>query len=499
MAPVESSGDLTRTGLIIDGDWRPAHGGRVYPIRNPADPDELVGEAASANKDDVNLAVAAASRAFPSWASLSFQERAAYLHQIAARMIADQDELRARIRLFTREHGKILREASMEMTRLGDRFTYCAAQADRLARDEVLHGPPFDTLITRQPRGVAALIVPWNWPLSILGAKLPQALIAGNTVVIKPAQQSAMAPVLTMRIMAEVLPPGVLNVVTGSSAEIGDTLLSHPLIRKINFTGGVETGKHVMRVAADTLKPVTLELGGNDPALVLEDALLDEQSIQRMVLGTFMTAGQVCMAIKRIYVHQARYSELLEKFMAETDRHVVGNGLDANVTMGPLNNAAQLKIVRDFIADAKHKGAKVHELGKIVDEASYRKGYFQRPVVVTGADHSMKIVAQEQFGPAIAIMPFKTDAEAVQLANGTEFGLSSSVWTQGRERALNMARQLEAGYTYLNAHGPTLQDNRAPFGGFKHSGIGRNLGFEGIMEFLEPHSISSVPGWLSLS
>jgi acyl-CoA reductase-like NAD-dependent aldehyde dehydrogenase len=205
------------------------------------------------------------------------------------------------------------------------------------------------------------------------------------------------------------------------------------------------------------------------------------------------------MAITSIYVHQERYSELLDKFMAETDRHVVGNGLDANVTMGPLNNAAQLEIVRDFIADAKHKGAKVHELGKIADEASYRKGYFQRPVVVTGADHSMKIVAQEQFGPAIAIMPFKTDAEAVQLANGTEFGLSSSVWTQDRERALIMARQLEAGYTYLNAHGPTLQDNRAPFGGFKHSGIGRNLGFEGIMEFLEPHSISSVPGWLSLS
>lgn len=492
----ESGRDLAQTRLIIDGAWRPAHGGRVYPIRNPAAPDELVGEAARANEDDVNLAVAAASRAFPAWASLSFQDRAAYLRQIAARLLADQEELQARIRLFTREHGKILREASMEMTRLGDRFTYCATQADRLATDEVLQGPPFDTLITRQPRGVAALIVPWNWPLSILGAKLPQALIAGNTVVIKPAQQSAMAPVLTMRIMAEVLPPGVLNVVTGSSAEIGDALLTHPLISKINFTGGVETGKHVMRLAADTLKPVTLELGGNDPALVLEDALLDERAIQRMVLGTFMTTGQVCMAIKRIYVQEARYDELLDKFMTETDRCVVGNGLDDGVTMGPLNNAAQLEIVRDFIADAKHKGAKIHELGKIADQAAYRKGYFQRPVVVTGADHSMKIVAQEQFGPAIAILPFKTDAQALQLANSTEFGLSSSVWTQDRERALGMARRIEAGYTYLNAHGPSVQDNRAPFGGFKHSGIGRNLGFEGIMEFLEPHSISSVAGWL---
>jgi len=488
---------LPRSRLVIDGRWQPASGGRWYSARNPANPDEIVGEAAQADKEDVDLAVEAASRAFPAWAALSFAQRAKYLEQIAHQIVADQDELQARIRLFTREHGKVLREATMEMTRLGDRFIYCAGQAARLAKDDVLPGPPFDTLVTRQPRGVAALIIPWNWPLSILGAKLPQALIAGNTVVIKPAQRAAIAPTLTMRIMAEVLPPGVLNVVTGASAEIGDALVSHPLVSKINFTGGVETGKHVMRVAADTLKPVTLELGGNDPALILEDAVLDEPAIQRMVLGTFMTTGQVCMAIKRIYVHASRYQELLSSFMAATDRYVVGNGLNDGVTMGPLNNAAQLKIVRDFIEDARQQGAIIHELGQIADEEGYRKGYFQRPVVITGAEQQMKIVAQEQFGPAIAIMPFRTDAEAIELANNSTFGLCSSVWTNDRERALSVARKLEAGYTYLNAHGPTAQDNRAPFGGFKQSGIGRNLGFEGIMEFLESHSISSAPGWLS--
>ena len=497
MTLMDNNANTARSRLIIDGNWVPATGDRSYAVRNPANPDELVGEAAQAGTEDVNRAIEAASRAFPAWAALSFQQRAAYLLQIADKIVADQDELQARIRLFTREHGKVLREATMEMTRLGDRFTYCAGQAERLATDEKLRGPPFDTLITRQPRGVAALIVPWNWPLSILGAKLPQALIAGNTVVIKPAQRSAMAPCMTMRIMAEVLPSGVLNVVTGASAEIGDTLVSHPLVSKINFTGGVETGKHVMRVAADTLKPVTLELGGNDPALVLEDALLDAAAIQRMVLGTFMTSGQVCMAIKRIYVHRSRYDELLQQFMAATDRYVVGNGLEDGVTMGPLNNAAQLKIVQEFIVDARQRGAAVHELGQIADEETYKKGYFQRPVVVTGANHDMKIVAQEQFGPAIAIMPFATEEEAIQLANDSEFGLCSSVWSQDRERAVNVARRLEAGYTYLNAHGPTAQDNRAPFGGFKHSGIGRNLGFEGIMEFLEPHSISSATGWLS--
>jgi len=496
MESSDNSESLNRTELIINGQWQAAARGRRYEVRNPANPDELVGEAAKADKQDVDLAVNAAVHAFPGWAALSFQERAIYLREIAQCMVADEDELRARVRLFTREHGKILRESTMEMTRLGDRFNYCASQAERLATDDIMQGPPFDTIITRQPRGVAALIVPWNWPLSILGAKLPQALIAGNTVVIKPAQRSPMAPIQTMRIMAELLPPGVINVLTGSSSEIGDALVSHPLVSKINFTGSVETGKHVMRVAADTLKPVTLELGGNDAALVLDDALLDEQAIQRMVLATFMTSGQVCMAIKRIYVHESRYDELLDQFMAVTDRFVVGNGLDKGVTMGPLNNAAQLNIVQDFIADASQQGATIHELGQIADEETYHKGYFQRPVVVTGADQGMKIVAQEQFGPAIAIMPFKTDDEAIQLANNSEFGLSSSVWTENRERALVVARRLEAGYTYLNAHGPTSQDNRAPFGGFKQSGIGRNLGFEGIMEFLEPHSISSATGWL---
>lgn len=496
MAHDSNSGGIARTELIIDGQWQAANQGRCYEVRNPANPYEIVGVAAKADKDDVDRAAEAAARAFPAWAALSFQERAVYLQEIAQRIVADEDELRARVRLFTREHGKILREATMEMTRLGDRFNFCASQAERLATDDVMHGPPFDTIITRQPRGVAALIVPWNWPLSILGAKLPQALIAGNTVVIKPAQRSPMAPVQTMRIMAEVLPPGVINVLTGSSSEIGDALVSHPLVSKVNFTGGVETGKHVMRVAADSLKPVTLELGGNDAALVLDDALLDAGAIQRMVMGTFMTTGQVCMAIKRIYVHESRYEELLDKFTAAVDRYVVGDGLDESVTMGPLNNPSQLNIVQDFIADARQAGATIHELGQIANEETYRKGYFQRPVVVTGADSSMKIVAQEQFGPAIAIMTFKSDEEAIKLANDSEFGLSSSVWTEDRERALKVARRLEAGYTYLNAHGPTLQDNRAPFGGFKQSGIGRNLGFEGIMEFLEPHSISSVAGWL---
>jgi acyl-CoA reductase-like NAD-dependent aldehyde dehydrogenase len=487
---------LVETQLIVDGQWKPPVGGRRYEIHNPAWPKEAVGNAASGSREDAREAIEAAHRAFPAWAALSYQERGAYLVKVAERLVDDPKELDARVRLLTREHGKILKESTLEVTRLGDRFRYCASLADRLAADERLSGPPFDTIITRQPRGVAALITPWNWPLSILGAKLPQALITGNTVVIKLSRFASLAPALTVLRLAEVLPPGVVNLVTGSGSEVGEELLSHPLVSKVNFTGGTETGRHVMQAAAPTLKHITLELGGNDPALVLEDADLGEDALRRMVLGVFLTAGQVCMALKRLYVHESRYRELVDGFSTIADGHVVGNGLDPKVTMGPLNNKAQLETVREFVAEARDRGATVRELGQIADEEAFREGYFHRPTIVTDADHSMKVVSCEQFGPVVPIIPFKSEEEAIRMANDTEFGLCSSVWTKDPDRALKVARQLEAGYTYLNAHGPTAQDGRAPFGGFKQSGIGRNLGYEGVLEFMEYHSISASPGWL---
>ena len=487
---------MVETQLIINGEWRPSLSGRTYEVRNPANPEEIVGHAARANADDVNLAVEVAHKAFPEWSALSYHERAEYLRRVEKELVADKEDLQYRIPLFTREHGKILKESGMEMTRLGDRFLLCASYADRLSQDEAIPGPPFDTIITRQARGVALLIVPWNWPLSILGAKLPQALITGNTVVIKTSYQAPLAPSLTIKKMAEVLPPGVINLVTGPSSEIGDALLTHPLARKINFTGGIETGRHVMAMAAKTLKPVTLELGGNDPAIVLEDADLSQESLQRMAMGTFLTSGQVCMALKRIYVHKSRYKELIEGFTEVVSKHVIGNGLNPEVTMGPLNNEKQLRFVQELVAEAKQSGATVNEVGRITDEELFQKGHFHRPTIVTDVDHTLRVVQKEQFGPVIPIMPFDKEEEAIEMANDTEYGLCSSVWTTDKERALQIARQLEAGYTYLNAHGPMAQDSRAPFGGFKESGIGRALGFEGVLEFLEYHSISSAPGWL---
>lgn len=489
-------GNLTETQLLINGEWRPSSTVGQYVVRNPADPDEVVGKAARGDANDVNHAVESAHKAFPGWAALSFQERAEYLRKVDKVLVEDEEDLKFRIVLFTREHGKILKETGMEMTRLGDRFLLCASYADRLAEDEKIPGPPFDTIISKQSRGVAGLIIPWNWPLSILGAKLPQALIAGNTVVIKTSFKSPLATALTIKKMADVLPPGVINLVTGLSNDIGEPLLTHPLVRKISFTGGTDSGRQIMAMAARTLKQVTLELGGNDPAIVLEDADLSSEALGRMALGIFLTAGQVCMALKRIYVHKSRYQELVEGLTAVASNHKVGNGLNPDVTMGPLNNEKQLNFVKALVEDARKRGATVNEVGRIEDEDTFKKGYFHLPTIISDVDPDAGIVKKEQFGPVIPIIPFENEEDAVQMANDTEFGLCSSVWTSDRERALSVARRLEAGYTYINAHGPTVQDSRAPFGGFKESGVGRALGYEGILEFMEYHSFSSALGWL---
>jgi len=483
--------------LYIDGRAQPASGGRTYPVHNPARPREVVGHAALASREDVDRAFAAAQRAFPAWSALSHAERAGYLTSIAERLTADADDLARRTRLFTREHGKILKEAGMEMSRLGARFTQVAGYAERLAQDERLPGPPFDTIVTRKPRGVSLLIVPWNWPLSILGAKLPQALMAGSTVVVKLPELATIAPAQTVALMAQMLPPGVLNLVTGDAAEIGDAMLTHPLASTINFTGSVRVGKHVMKMASANLTPVTLELGGNDAALVLEDAKLDADALNRLYLGAFMTTGQVCMAIKRLYVHRSRYDEVVQGLSAIAARQVIGDGLLQETTTGPLANPRQLKVVRDLIAQAREQGAHVEEYGQVPDEALFREGHFHKPTLVFDATASLDVVREEQFGPVLPIIPFDTEEHALQFANDSRFALCSSVWTEDPGRAMRVARRLEAGYTYVNNHGPAAQDNRAPFGGFKDSGIGRNLGFEGVQGFLGCQSISAPAGWFT--
>lgn len=475
------------TGLIIDGQWvRPDQGAR-YDIENPAAPAEIVGHATSASRDETHMAIEAARRAAPGWAALSWSERIAQLRHAAERLDAD---LEARVELFVREHGKVRAEAHIEMTRLAGRFQLTADLAERAGADQTLAGPRFLSTVVHKPIGVVGLIVPWNWPLSILGAKLPQALVAGNTVVVKMSEMAPLAPMQTIKLLADALPPGVLNAVTGEVDAVGVEMLSNPYIGKIDFTGSTSAGRSIMRDCAPTLKRLTLELGGNDAAIVLPDAELDEAAVRRIAVGTFLTTGQVCMSIKRLYVHRSRYEELLDGLRTVVDEHVVGNGLDERSTMGPLNNRRQLDVVTRLVAEARDKGARVDELGTKLDAEEFDRGYFHLPTLVTDVDHSFSVVSEEQFGPVLPVMAFDTEEEAVALANDSEYGLCSSVWSADVDHALDVARRLEAGTTYINAHGPTAQDDHAPFGGVKQSGVGRQLGAQGIVEFTQLQSIS---------
>lgn len=489
--------DPIKTQLFINGASTDASDCGTYDVHNPARPNELVGCAAAATPEDVETAIQAAHAAFPAWAALSYAERGEMLRKVAAAITQDMEEVERRAVIFTREHGKTLFETRLEISRLGHRFEQTADYGDRLARDETLKAAPNDTIITRQPRGVAALVVPWNWPLAILGAKLPQALMAGNTVVVKPSANSALAPTMTLHRIAEMLPPGVINILTGSASRIGDAIIGHPLVRYVNFTGSVDVGRHVMKVAAENITPVTLELGGNDAGIVCHDADLTGDAFQRLYRASYMSSGQICFALKRLYVHKSRFEEVAEGMKTALNAQLIGDGLLPETTMGPLNNAKQLKVVTDMIAQARAQGQDVQELGQVPDEVLYNGGgYFQRPTLVFNADHALDVVREEQFGPILPIMAFEEETDAIALANDDQFGLASSIWTKDKDRAVALSRQIEAGYTFINAHGPSAQDGNGPFGGFKKSGIGRNFGYEGITQFQGYHSISGAPGSL---
>lgn len=478
--------------LWINGEACASASGETYQIFNPADLDEVVGEVANGVAADVDASCEAAHGAYRVWSSLSYHERAAYLEKAADDLLSDKQALAERITLFTREHGKLKFESEIEMTRIAGRFKEVAAYADRLALDEELKGPPRDTIVTRHPRGVAALIVPWNWPLAILGAKLPQALLAGNTVVVKLSENAPIATAQAVKLIAQSFPPGVVNVLTGDSSRIGDPLLRHPLVKYINFTGSVRIGKHVMLIASENLTPVTLELGGNDAGIMLEDVSLNEDALRNLYTGSFLTSGQVCMALKRLYVHRSRFDEVVDGLSAILSSKIVGNGLDPDVSFAPVNNDRQFATVNSIIEQAKSAKADVREFGEIKDAG--KRGYFIRPTLVIDPEPLLDVVAKEQFGPVLPIIPFDHEDEAVAAANDSEFGLCSSVWTNDTDKAVAVARRLEAGFTYINGHGPTVQDGRAPFGGFKNSGIGRNLGYEGVIAFQGQHAISAPSG-----
>jgi acyl-CoA reductase-like NAD-dependent aldehyde dehydrogenase len=480
MATSEQLAEIT-TGLFIDGESHDSDD--TLSVVDPAN-GSVVGHAAAAHAAQAHGAVAAAHRAFPAWASRTPAERAALLTAALAPLEADRP---ATAELLTRENGKIRAESFVDSLVFAHRFALAAGLADQVDQVYQLPAPPYRTEVGHLPLGVVTIIVPFNWPLAILAASLPQALLAGNTVVVKPPPTAPLATTRTVELVARSLPPGVLNVVTGTDAEVGPALIQDGRVAKVCFTGSTGGGKRIMSMAAESLTRVALELGGNDPAIVLPDADLGPEAMQRLCSGTYDSTGQICMAVKRLYVHRSRYDEVVEGLSALLAATRLGHGLDEGVTMGPLHSARQAEFVRGLTEQARTSGAEVREFGEPVGDLT--RGNFLRPSLVLDPADDAGVVVEEQFGPTLPILPFDTEDDAVARANGTWAGLAASVWSSDLDRAAVVARSLRAGYTFINAHGAAHLDERAPFGGFDHSGMGREMGIEGIREFMDTRAI----------
>jgi acyl-CoA reductase-like NAD-dependent aldehyde dehydrogenase len=478
-------GEAVSTPLVIDGEERST--GESFAVVDPHD-GSVIGHASAASTQDALDAVSAAERAWPGWAGLSAAERIDICLKALGTL---EEDFAERAEVLSRENGKIRFEAEIDLHVFVGRFHEAAKYAAELDQVETIAGPPFASTIRHVPQGVVTIIYPFNWPLAILAASLPHALMAGNTVIAKPPPTTPLSSVMTLRHVAKLLPPGVLNVVTGHDAVLGPVVIGDPRVKHVAFTGSTAGGKRIMEMASRNVTNVTLELGGNDPAVVLDDAVLDEGTIMKLALATFMTTGQVCMAVKRLYVPRSLYGEAVDGLRAFIDGQRIGAGLNPEVTMGPLNMQRQRDYLQELLADARASGSEVIEGGEYLD-ADPSAGHFMKPALVLDPAADRRIVTEEQFGPALPIIPYDDEQDAIRAANDTWAGLCASVWSTDDEHATRVGRQLRAGHVCFNNHNATAVDERAMFGGFNQSGIGRELGREGILGFTETQ-VLAVP------
>jgi acyl-CoA reductase-like NAD-dependent aldehyde dehydrogenase len=477
-----------RTHLFINGKSRSTT--EALTVFNPARPSEVVGEAASASVVDVNDAIASAHDAWASWSTLPPQERARVMAAAVDGIAQTRDDDAL---LLAKEVGKIVHEAWVDLLVFEIRWNLALALVDEVdATLELSPAPgiPVSTTIEHQPLGVVTIIVPFNWPAAILAASLPHALLAGNTVIVKPPPTAPLALTQLLHRVAARLPDGVLNVVTSENANV-EALIADDRIAKVCFTGSVAGGKTVMSLATRSLTRVTLELGGNDPAILLADALIDDTHLDRLFAAIFDTTGQICMNVKRIYVHESRLDELVTGLSNRLEQVLLGDPLDPKTTMGPLHSAPHKQFVEALVREARESGADVREFGTLPSN-DVANGYFVRPALIINPGPSLGVVAEEQFGPVIPIISFSNESDAVAAANDTWAGLGASVWSASPQATARVASQMQAGYVWINDHGATRLDLRAPFGGMKNSGFGREQGITGVRDFQDTRAVARL-------
>jgi len=464
----------------INGEWCQATTGKTYPVYNPAT-GEVIEQIARGGKEEGNLAIDAAKNALPSWSKKTAKERAFYLKTVSEKLRERIDHLAT---IITTEMGKPIAEAKGEVNLAADYLEWYAEEGKRIYGDTIPSSSETKRIIVlRQPVGVVAAITPWNFPIAMLARKIAPALAAGCTVVLKPAESTPLTAIEVMKIFHEVgLPKGVLNLVHGEAAPIGEAMMERQEVRKITFTGSTKVGKELAAKAAATMKKISMELGGHAPFIIFEDADL-EKAAEGVIASKFRNAGQTCICTNRIYVQRTiaeRFSEIL---VTKMDKLVVGNGLQPEVTIGPLINEAAVAKTEDHISDSVKKGAKVVYGGKKPTGEVYKKGHFYEPTILLHATHEMKIATEETFGPVAPIFEFDTEEEALQFANDTSYGLAAYFYTKDVSRVFRMSEKLEYGIIGINDPVPTTA--QAPFGGVKESGVGREGGRYGLEDYLE--------------
>jgi acyl-CoA reductase-like NAD-dependent aldehyde dehydrogenase len=475
--------------LLINGEWRAATGGRTVDVINPAT-EEVVARVASAHRDDVDAAVAAARAALEGpWGQMSARERGRLIWKLGERLMERADEI---ARLETLHNGKPISESrNIEIPASAECFQYYAGWTDKIQGATIPVKGNYLTYTLREPVGVVAAIVPWNFPLLLASWKVAPALACGNTVVLKPASQTPLTALALGEIAQEIgLPPGVLNVITGPGSSVGQAIVEHPGIDKIAFTGDTTTGRGIMRGAAETVKHLTLELGGKSPNIVLADADVDA-AVRGATVGIFYGKGEVCAAGSRLLVDRTIKDRFMEQLVARTRKMVPGDPMDPKTRLGAIASKSQLERVLGYVETGKKEGAALVAGGRRADIGT-GKGYFMEPTVFDGVTPDMTIAREEIFGPVLAAIEFADLDEAIARANDTIYGLASAVWTRDIKKAHYVARKLKAGTVWINTY--NVYDTAAPFGGYKQSGFGREMSAYALEHYTQVKSV-----WVDLN
>lgn len=469
--------------LWIDGKSLPSRGGRRFAVANPAT-GEPIAEVAEGDERDIDDAVQAARRAFPIWSAKSGAERADVLHRAAQRL---EERLADFVTVEVQQIGRPRREMTAQLARLPEWYRYFAAVA-RTHEDTV---PPFGTqhlnYTRRVPLGVVGQVTPWNHPLLILTKKVAPALAAGNTIVVKPSELAPITPLMLGEVLRDAgLPDGACNIVPGFGATAGAALCEHPGVAKIDLTGGTETGRRVAAIAGAGLKRISAELGGKAALIAFPDVDID-RCVAATLFASFIATGQTCVQGSRLLVHRSVHDEVVDRLVRRANAIRIGDPQQLSTQMGPLVSARQRELVERWVRIGVEEGATLAAGGRRPEGEAFERGFFLQPTVFTGVAPSMRIAREEIFGPLVCVMAFDTEEEAVAIANGTEFGLASSVWTRELARAHRVAHRLQCGIVWINDHHRI--DPASPWGGFRMSGIGRENGLVAYEEYTQIQNI----------